>query len=90
MCDQSVIFDRMTRVETLRKALGLTQAAFAAKLGVAQSTICGLEQSGRERGPVAMALDVVAREAGRPDLTAAAWASRGPETCTSEPSEASA
>jgi transcriptional regulator with XRE-family HTH domain len=61
----------MTRVETLRTVLGLTQAEMATDLGVDRSAVSRMESGQGESGPVSKLLDALATEAGRPDLTAA-------------------
>ena len=55
------------RVRVLRQALGLTQQAFAAELGVRQQTVSEWETGlYRPRGASARLLDIVAERAGLP------------------------
>lgn len=64
----------MTRMEALRRALNLNQPQFAERFGVRQSIVSRWEAGLRKPSAPANALaDVMAREIGREDLTAAAF-----------------
>jgi len=47
----------MSRTQRIRLHLGLSQAAFARRIGVSQATVWRLEKGAPERGPVGLLLD---------------------------------